>query len=427
MEENREELELGYGEFKQTLDSELQKTAEGFVRIGYLLKVARDTNVLAESGYQTVTEFAQAEYGLTKDIVSRYIGINDRYSERGYSQRLQEKYKEYGVAKLAEMLTLPEAVIESMSPELTRKEIQDIKKELKEEEQITDLEVMLEERPRVQPAMNTMLQQALYQYCRENREAYVKLHDAVSNTAYLGSFEPGIEKILDAMAPSGIAMLTVRIAGTGKLMLSIRGKEQDVDVLNIRSNEKASYTWKDVIQGLEKLCDTEETPERAWEKLYGEPFQLPKPQKEPEPVPVKLEPQKEPEKRAAETEKVLETKKPQEQEKEAEKVAEPKEEPLPGQMEVRDYPEVIPEEPKSVTKEPENVENTLWEPGLKKETTEAGRESKPEKSKRNTMLGQARNSFSNLKLEMDAKAYKAALESARNLVHYLEEALEDDE
>lgn len=60
-----------YREYKAELDSELQKTAEGFVRIGYLLKVARDTNVLAESGYKTVAEFAQAEYSLDKTQVSR--------------------------------------------------------------------------------------------------------------------------------------------------------------------------------------------------------------------------------------------------------------------------------------------------------------------------------------------------------------------
>ena len=50
-----------YEEYKKELDGELQKTAEGFVRIGYLLKVARDTNVLAESGYKSVAEFAEAE------------------------------------------------------------------------------------------------------------------------------------------------------------------------------------------------------------------------------------------------------------------------------------------------------------------------------------------------------------------------------
>ena len=68
-----------YGTFKQALGTELKVVANGFVRIGYLLKVARDTDILRESGYKTVAEFAQAEYGLTKDVVSRYIAINDRW------------------------------------------------------------------------------------------------------------------------------------------------------------------------------------------------------------------------------------------------------------------------------------------------------------------------------------------------------------
>lgn len=67
-----------YAEYKQELDTELKKTAEGFVRIGYLLKVARDTRILAESGYQNVVEFAKAEYGIDKTQVSRFMNINDR-------------------------------------------------------------------------------------------------------------------------------------------------------------------------------------------------------------------------------------------------------------------------------------------------------------------------------------------------------------
>ena len=39
----------GYQEFKGLVDKELNQAAEGFVRIGYLLKVARDTNILYES------------------------------------------------------------------------------------------------------------------------------------------------------------------------------------------------------------------------------------------------------------------------------------------------------------------------------------------------------------------------------------------
>ena len=111
---------------KAELDGELQRTAEGFVRIGYLLKVARDTNVLAESGYNSVAEFAQAEYGLDKSQVSRFIRINDEYSEEGYSDRLQERYREFGYAKLSLMLLLPAAVNEEISANFSKSGPQNI-------------------------------------------------------------------------------------------------------------------------------------------------------------------------------------------------------------------------------------------------------------------------------------------------------------
>ena len=64
-----------YTEYKRELDAELSKSAESFVRIGYLLKVARDTDILAESGYKNMAEFANAEYGLSSTYVSRFIRI----------------------------------------------------------------------------------------------------------------------------------------------------------------------------------------------------------------------------------------------------------------------------------------------------------------------------------------------------------------
>ena len=86
-----------YDEFKATLDREFTKAAESFVRIGYLLKVARDTDILHNSGYKSVTEFAKAEYNITPDMVSRYIKINDRFSVDGYGQELREDMQGYGI------------------------------------------------------------------------------------------------------------------------------------------------------------------------------------------------------------------------------------------------------------------------------------------------------------------------------------------
>ena len=99
-----------YQEYKKELDAVLTRTAEDFVQIGYLLKVARDTNVLAESGYATVTDFAKAEYGIDKTQVSRFISINDRFSEDGYSDHLLPSYKGFGYAKLTLMLQIPDEI-----------------------------------------------------------------------------------------------------------------------------------------------------------------------------------------------------------------------------------------------------------------------------------------------------------------------------
>lgn len=72
-----------YGHFKEAFDAEIKMQANSFVKVGYLLKVARDTNILYESGYGTVAEFAWNEYHLKKDAVSRYIAINDKFSVNG--------------------------------------------------------------------------------------------------------------------------------------------------------------------------------------------------------------------------------------------------------------------------------------------------------------------------------------------------------
>lgn len=132
-----------YGEYKAALDGELQRSAESFVRIGYLLKVARDTDILEESGYRSVNEFAEKEYNLDKSQVSRFIRINDEFSENGYSDRLQERYRSFGYAKLAMMLLLPAEINEELSGNYSKAEIQAIKEEIDEEKETTDIEVML--------------------------------------------------------------------------------------------------------------------------------------------------------------------------------------------------------------------------------------------------------------------------------------------
>ncbi len=383
-----------YTEFKSQLDQELKKVTEGFVKIGYLLKVARDTNVLEESGYQTVAEFAKAEYGLSKDVVSRYIAINDRYSENGYSDRLQDKYNAYGVAKLQEMLTLPDTVLESIPPEMTRSRIQEVKKEIHQEELISDLEVMMEEKNEMQAEMENDLQKFMRQYFYENKEEYAAIHKAIKKEDAKQNF---VEEILDVMAPSGIDAKMVRVPGTGRLMMSIQGAEQDIILINIRSNEKETYTWSDIGQAVLSMCQ-DENVKKEWEKIYKEPFEEQEKKQEVAPV----QPERKQDKQATNSLNDRPDDKSDDNQEAAgtgdnQDNKEDETQKIPGQMKVEDYPELMPD----------------------KEQMEAILERKED------ALFAAEVAYSNLKFKMEKKDYDAALTYAKKVVRWLEMAIKE--
>lgn len=262
-----------YQEYKAAVDAELQRSAESFVRIGYLLKVARDTDILKESGYGSVNEFAEKEYGLDKSQVSRFIRINDEYSENGYSDRLQEKYRDFGYAKLAMMLTLPAAVSEELTASYTKSEIGMLKEEIDEENKVSDLEVMMEEKNRQQEG-HGLVWKVLHQLGHDDPELYLKLYDAVINTAYDETgdvFQRG-SVITEVLAPSGEAIHSVRIAGEGRKLFSIKGPDTNPVIIDARSQDKHYISWYDFFEEAEELYGRIVEGKEGWEQLYGEPF-----------------------------------------------------------------------------------------------------------------------------------------------------------
>ena len=270
-----------YEQFKKALDTELADQAAGFVRTGYLLKKARDTDILAASGYNTVAEFAKAEYGLSKDIVSRYIAINDRYSEGGYSDRLQDKYEGYGVAKLQDMLTLPIEVVDLISPEMTRKEIAEVKAEVKAEEAISPLEVAIEGTDEQQADME-LCQKAIYKYAKDNPEKFKEL---VKWTK-----DGDSEELESILAPSGIAVLASRPQGIGKVFTSFKGEGQPVDILAVKDNEKQTLSMDEYAAKVREVFAPVADMPDAYEKTFGvAPVQPENVPEKPENVPKKSE------------------------------------------------------------------------------------------------------------------------------------------
>lgn len=95
------------------------------MHIGYRLKQIRDSGMY--DGCQDIFEFAGREYGLRKSIVSRFIAINEKFSEGGNSLELRPEYRNLGSSKLSEMLTLPDADCALITERTTVKEIRELK------------------------------------------------------------------------------------------------------------------------------------------------------------------------------------------------------------------------------------------------------------------------------------------------------------
>lgn len=248
-----------YQEYKAELTQELQRTAEGFVRIGYLLKVARDTNVLAESGYKTVAEFAQAEYGIDKTQVSRFISINDKFSESGYSDRLQDQYKGFGYAKLTLMLQLPDAINEGLSPEYTKSEIQQIKDEVDEERKISDLEVMMENR---KVPGGSLLKRVIEEIGKDDPELFVEMAKVIKGGTQ--------DDVMETMAPDGEKTYSVRVPAEGRIMLML--SQDSCRMVNTRSGEKTETTMEEITEEWAKLITDCAHPEKNWSEIYCQPF-----------------------------------------------------------------------------------------------------------------------------------------------------------
>lgn len=239
-----------YQAFKAELDSEIKREAEGFVKIGYLLRLARETNILEQSEYANVNDFAKKEYGLDPSQVSRFISINERFSEGGYSAKLEDKYEGFGVAKLSIMLQLPDAINEELTPEYTKAEINTLREEVKEEAKTSDLEIMMEQQADDPIAeaiagileLEPFLEERLFEHWKNGNFKVFK----------------------DIIAPSGTAIKSVRVEGLGRVMLKF-DETSAIKFINVRQNTTETFSEEKLAAVLDKIFRN-------------------KPEKEPEPV-----------------------------------------------------------------------------------------------------------------------------------------------
>lgn len=249
-------------EMKQKLKQELLGVKQSFVRIGYALRKIDDAKLYEQDGYKSIAEFAKSEYGLEGSTVSRFMSINREYSIDGYSERLKPEYADFNRSKLEEMLKLPEADREMVTPDTARKEIRDIKKfnQAEPQEGIAD-----------------DVTELIRHFGEDNAETLEKLYQC----GIADNLHDNINRLVDIVNPGGSRSYRkglfflmfhedcLKYKKYGQTPQRMEYREFFERILDAFGDEPEEETMEEVTEAEHERTDSE--PERGVEELAAEP------------------------------------------------------------------------------------------------------------------------------------------------------------
>lgn len=137
----REEREMARGSLKYIL-TDINDIKRSYFRLGFHLNEFKICKYYEDFGYTTFEEFCEANFDMDKGAVSRCINVFlmisaagevksiGNYESRGCASQMSEKYKDYSYSQLCEMLPLDEKKRSQVKPDMTVKEIRELKNKI---------------------------------------------------------------------------------------------------------------------------------------------------------------------------------------------------------------------------------------------------------------------------------------------------------
>ena len=228
---------------KNEIKTHITTIVKSFVRIGETLCKIDETKAYKLDGYSTVAEMAKEEYGMNPAGVSRFMNVYRKYCTAG---QLKDGYENYTYAQLTEMLQLPEEDAALIRPETQRESIRELKRFNKDgENDPTRLETWQNPTPEAE----------------ENRQAMDAILDAMFRPesqknalkAIRGAVWEGItaEQFSELLNPAGNR--TVR---SGRAMAFFYEREVKVKIWG--RSEPAAFTYAEIMDLFKEKFPEEE-------------------------------------------------------------------------------------------------------------------------------------------------------------------------
>ena len=126
----------------ETLDrinvNEADNLKKQFISIGFFLRLTKESKAYKELGYDSIEAYAHDRMGYSESRTRRLMQINAMASKDGCSPVLDEQYKAFTPSQLQEMLSMLEDQRQLVTPDMTVRQIKDMKKALKEPEPVQE-------------------------------------------------------------------------------------------------------------------------------------------------------------------------------------------------------------------------------------------------------------------------------------------------
>ena len=273
-----------YIQCKNDIKNNLGTIVKSFVRIGWQLSRIDKSGAYKNDGYNTIAEFAKAEYGMSATGTSRFIRVYEKYSVPGDTPELSDEYKDYNRSQLEEMLQIPEEDHEMIRPEAHKEDIRELNRFNRENESNPD---NLLDWKNAQTT-EEKIQATIYEFWHDNRDAM--------NTFFGSDME--MRDLAEMISPSGS-----RSYRKGTVFLMFYGMDTEI-LVKVFGDDPVKMTYQEFADRTRQIFEGA-AGDRAWETCFGE---------------------------AVESNKIEQTEQLQEQEDQ-----------IPGQDRIQNHPEYMPE------------------------------------------------------------------------------------
>ena len=239
-----------YIQCKNDIKNNLGSIVKSFVRIGWLLTRIDKSGAYKNDGYNTISEFAQAEYGMNKSGTSRFMKIYEKYSVPGDTPELKDEYKDFNQSQLTEMLQIPEEDYAMLHPEANKEDFRELKRFNKENDSNPENLWSWKEAKTPEEKLKATVQE----FFRENKE--------ILNDFYGKSLS--VKDLAEEICPSGS-----RSYRKGTIFLMFYTLEQGI-MVKIFGEAPTKMTYQEFADHTKRIFDAAAAGDGTWDNYFGE-------------------------------------------------------------------------------------------------------------------------------------------------------------